>query len=64
MGEIIIKKDKKTPKLKIPKANIDYNLTNDRDKLKVGIKSQNGKLNLKWYLNVMSDKQIRITKYG
>lgn len=64
MGEIIIKKDKKDPKLKIPNANLDYNLINDGDKLKVEIKSQNGKLNLKCYLGVMSGKQMRITKYG
>ena len=32
MGEIIIKKDKKEPKLKIANANLDYNLIKDGDK--------------------------------
>ncbi len=64
MGEIIIKKDNKHDKLQIPKQDSNSEGIKDKDKLKIELKSKSGKLHLNTYLNVTSNGQISITKYG
>lgn len=64
MGEIIIKKDNKHDKLQIPKQDSNSEGIKDKDKLKIEIKSKSGKLHLNTYLNVTSNGQVSITRYG
>ena len=64
MGERIIEKGNSFDKLQILKKSMIEENIKDGDILRVDIKSDNKKLDLSSYLNVISNGQISITKYG